>query len=440
VTPPTAPLSALADTAINHAGTRVAVLFTATAAVATPFATGSRPSGPGLIAVMLGFAVCVAVSVRATMYRLDRASGATLIACLAGATCVASLSALAGDLRPGPAGIMINWATAGTAGGLAFTRGAWWGTAAVLAGLGPALTVAWAGGLTYPHDVIVGPLTYLIGASVVRLAALRGFAATEQALRSAEEAERAVQVAEERWDAAREDQRRLHDTVLATLTLLAHRGRGVAPEAVLQACARDVEILRTGRLDAGLVPPVRTGSGAPLAGPSPSPTVEGEDGVRLEAVVLARSTQAELAGLDVRVHLPDRHPAPRLAAPVAEAIGAALGECLENVRRHAGVAAADVTVVLEDDVVSLIVVDEGVGFDPAAVPVDRMGLRSSVQERIRAVGGQATVWSGTGRGTSVLLTVPLGDPRDGTAGEPLTVSLPIGPGAPGRPTDAAGSR
>ena len=51
--------------------------------------------------------------------------------------------------------------------------------------------------------------------------------------------------------------------------------------------------------------------------------------------------------------------------------------------------------------------DEGRGFDRDLVPADRLGLRASVQERIAAVGGGATIWTQPGRGTSVMLRVPL---------------------------------
>jgi signal transduction histidine kinase len=55
----------------------------------------------------------------------------------------------------------------------------------------------------------------------------------------------------------------------------------------------------------------------------------------------------------------------------------------------------------------LVVLDEGQGFDQDLVPADRLGLRASVQERIAAVGGGATIWTQPGRGTSVMLRVPL---------------------------------
>jgi len=51
-------------------------------------------------------------------------------------------------------------------------------------------------------------------------------------------------------------------------------------------------------------------------------------------------------------------------------------------------------------------VDDGLGFDQARIPEDRLGLRASVQERLAAVGGSATIWTQPGQGTSVMLRVP----------------------------------
>jgi signal transduction histidine kinase len=56
--------------------------------------------------------------------------------------------------------------------------------------------------------------------------------------------------------------------------------------------------------------------------------------------------------------------------------------------------------------VTVMVTDRGVGFDPAAVAPDRLGLRTSVVERMAAVGGNAQVWSAPGEGTSVIISAP----------------------------------
>lgn len=95
-----------------------------------------------------------------------------------------------------------------------------------------------------------------------------------------------------------------------------------------------------------------------------------------------------------------------LAAEVAEALLAALRAALENVLRHSGVTTAEVEVIADADHVTMMVSDQGAGFDPAAVASDRLGLRASVVERMAAVGGRAQVWSAPGEGTSVIISAP----------------------------------
>ena len=64
-----------------------------------------------------------------------------------------------------------------------------------------------------------------------------------------------------------------------------------------------------------------------------------------------------------------------------------------------------------------MVVDNGRGFEPQTVADDRLGLRSSVTDRIRAHGGSVRVWSTPGHGTSVLLSVPSAEPGEAVADE-----------------------
>jgi signal transduction histidine kinase len=68
---------------------------------------------------------------------------------------------------------------------------------------------------------------------------------------------------------------------------------------------------------------------------------------------------------------------------------------------------AEVELISDDKNVTVMVTDRGQGFDPAAVGSDRLGLRSSVAERMAAVGGSARVWSAPGEGTSVIISAPI---------------------------------
>ena len=91
----------------------------------------------------------------------------------------------------------------------------------------------------------------------------------------------------------------------------------------------------------------------------------------------------------------------------ATAFMGAIEECLENVRRHAGVEVCSLVATRTQELACCVVVDEGTGFDVDAVPTDRMGLAESVHARLREVGGTARVWSAPGTGTSVVLALPL---------------------------------
>lgn len=78
---------------------------------------------------------------------------------------------------------------------------------------------------------------------------------------------------------------------------------------------------------------------------------------------------------------------------------------LVNVRRHAHAANVWVSFASHGDDLSVLVEDDGVGFDRGAVQAD-IGLQS-MRERAESIGGSLTIDSAAGRGTRVRLTVPL---------------------------------
>jgi signal transduction histidine kinase len=84
---------------------------------------------------------------------------------------------------------------------------------------------------------------------------------------------------------------------------------------------------------------------------------------------------------------------------------AALREAVFNAARHAG---APVQVYVESGPsgIEAFVRDRGVGFDLAAVPEDRLGVRESVIGRMERHGGKARVNSVPGDGTEVRLLMP----------------------------------
>jgi len=95
-----------------------------------------------------------------------------------------------------------------------------------------------------------------------------------------------------------------------------------------------------------------------------------------------------------------------LPAEVLDAFLRAISECLENVRRHAGVPEAHVTISDDEHVVRAMIMDQGVGFDQALVDEGRLGLKESVVARLQEVGGSSRLFSAPGSGTTVVLEVP----------------------------------
>ena len=205
-------------------------------------------------------------------------------------------------------------------------------------------------------------------------------------------AHRAERDASELEAQRRQDARLLHDTVLATLTLLAHSGVGVSPDALRQQAGDDARLLRQLRLG-GQPTPRRSGVY------TLEPATESTLGNTLESV----KQRFGRMGLEV-----DWHGSGQVLLPstVLDSFLLALGECLENVRRHSGVNRADVTITDDDTTVRAMVTDAGIGFDLNGVGSERLGFTESVVARLRDVGGNARLFSSPGSGTTVVLEVP----------------------------------
>jgi signal transduction histidine kinase len=91
---------------------------------------------------------------------------------------------------------------------------------------------------------------------------------------------------------------------------------------------------------------------------------------------------------------------------VAAALVEAAHEALTNVAKHAGVAEAVLRVGVTGHLLTVSILDRGGGFDQAAAH-QGIGLKESIRNRLRDVGGTAHVDSSPGGGTYVELTVPL---------------------------------
>jgi signal transduction histidine kinase/phage shock protein PspC (stress-responsive transcriptional regulator) len=93
---------------------------------------------------------------------------------------------------------------------------------------------------------------------------------------------------------------------------------------------------------------------------------------------------------------------------------AAAREAMTNAAKHAGTGHVDVYAEIDGAAVSVFVRDRGVGFDPAAVPEDRLGVRNSIVDRLARHGGTAEVRSTPGDGTEIRLRLPRSDHSEET--------------------------
>jgi signal transduction histidine kinase len=80
-------------------------------------------------------------------------------------------------------------------------------------------------------------------------------------------------------------------------------------------------------------------------------------------------------------------------------------EALTNVRKHAGARHAAVSLNEDDGVVTLAVMDDGVGFDPGRLEeaLDHGFGLASMRERVEQIGGTLAVHTGPGMGTRVVV-------------------------------------
>lgn len=83
-----------------------------------------------------------------------------------------------------------------------------------------------------------------------------------------------------------------------------------------------------------------------------------------------------------------------------------LQEALTNVGRHSGASKVVVTMQKEADTAVLAIKDDGTGFDIESPKSKTLGL-TGMKERAEAMGGQFTVQSFPGKGTTVLVSIPV---------------------------------
>jgi signal transduction histidine kinase/phage shock protein PspC (stress-responsive transcriptional regulator) len=169
----------------------------------------------------------------------------------------------------------------------------------------------------------------------------------------------------------------LHDSVLQTLALIQRRA-GSEQDVLRLARAQERELRGWLYRD----PAKDTGTLADRV-KAVAAEVEDNHGQAVDVVTVGEAAMTE------------RH----------EALVQAAREAMLNAARHGGGA---VSVYLESSPAGseIFVKDRGQGFDPEAVPTDRLGVRESIIGRMKRHGGTASITSGSD-GTEVRLRLPL---------------------------------
>ncbi|GMA96246.1 hypothetical protein GCM10025881_30700 [Pseudolysinimonas kribbensis] len=242
---------------------------------------------------------------------------------------------------------------------------------------GVALAVAVLGQV--PFDPGLGP-TMVVVVAAVGYATFGAIQATQRRrLPNFDELERETRRMALGDDLARRTTAMVHDTVLNDLAIVMNAPDRLDPRA-RERLRVDLAALRSGEwLSAG----------------ESLPSVDRQDaGLRNELSVLVsefqwRGLTVQVTGSTMGVY--------RFRPEAARALVASVRACFENVLRHAGATVAELELVEGPDALTVMVTDQGHGFDPGEVPPDRLGLRMSVEHRLAAVGGTARVWSAPGR-------------------------------------------
>ena len=167
----------------------------------------------------------------------------------------------------------------------------------------------------------------------------------------------------------------LHDSVLQTLAMIQ---RSDDPQRMITLARAQERDLRTwlfdpaGAASTGTVGEAITGAAA---------KVEADFDLPVEVVVVGDRALDDAA-----------HP-----------LVAAASEAMANAAEHSGARSISVYVECTDVTVDAWITDQGVGFDPDAVPDDRRGISESIIARMARSGGEAVLVSTPGEGSEVHL-------------------------------------
>jgi len=118
----------------------------------------------------------------------------------------------------------------------------------------------------------------------------------------------------------------------------------------------------------------------------------------------------------------------RFAVRTEAAVYRVVEEALTNVMRHAGARSVTISLAHKDDRLTVVVEDDGAGFEPSAFGLTagrRMGLLC-MEERARLLDGSVEIDSAPGRGTAVRLELPVPPARHQVGPGNVAAGPPVG--------------
>jgi signal transduction histidine kinase len=122
----------------------------------------------------------------------------------------------------------------------------------------------------------------------------------------------------------------------------------------------------------------------------------------------ALQQQVETFGQDtgIRANLNQPQNGPALPQEIENALLRICQEALTNVKKHAHAGRVEVNLTFEEKAVKMRIDDDGVGFDQGPISENRFGL-ISMRERAKLLGGLLEVRSEKGKGTHLLVSMPI---------------------------------
>lgn len=365
----------------------VGAVLTGVAVTVAVIARGGDPLP--LLGALVSLAAIAALALR-LLLRPTVASAVAFLAGGAAASVVYTLALLIADARlDEPPPFLLNRAATalvlvGALRGSARSGVLWTAAGFLLAEL--SLVVAFALADRIP-EIGVTPLLGAIFVLVAYGALELGGARARRRVPDLDRLQRELELGDHERELERRAARVAHDTVLADLAIIATRPGPLDPGARARL-DRDLALAAAGTVAVD-----------PDAPSTPLRSPIADDLLELVREYQWSGVTVDVSGCDTLVVTVDE--------PVRAAVLGAARAALDNVVRHAATDRAELVVGERDGTLSVLIVDDGVGFTSTRVDADRLGVRSSIDARVREVGGSARVWSGD-EGTTVMLSVPVG--------------------------------